>query len=55
MDNKMIAKILDLHGIPYYIDGNGNIYADEMIAFEESSYKDLTGYSKQELYEWLGY
>lgn len=53
---KAIAKILDNHSIPYYINGNG-IFADSMNAFTElfSEVVNLTNYSKQELYAWLGY
>lgn len=56
MSNEKIARILDQHSIPHYIE-NGRIYADCMIAgtqvFEEV--EDMTGCSKNELYDWLGY
>ena len=53
---KAIAKILNNHSIPYYINETG-IFADSMIAFTElfSEVVNLTDYSKQELYVWLGY
>lgn len=51
-----IAKILDLHSVPYKIICD-RIIADSMIAdkelFEETI--DLTDYNKRELYDWLGY
>lgn len=51
-----IARILELHGVPYYIK-DGRIYADSMYAdmqlFEEVV--DLTDCTRPELYDWLGY
>lgn len=56
MKIERIAKILDLHFVPYYCQG-GRIYADSMVAhtdlFEEVV--DMTGYTRDELYAWLGY
>ena len=51
-----IAKILDNHYVPYKVIGT-RIIADTMVTdkalFEETI--DLTDYSKQDLYNWLGY
>ena len=50
-----IAKILDLHSVPYFIEG-GRIYADSMEAFAPTvKYIDMTDYTRSELYAWLGY
>lgn len=56
MGNKNIKKILDAHSVPNFEKG-GRIYADSMLAgsglFEEV--EDLTGWSMEKLWEWLGY
>lgn len=56
MKIELIAKILNLHSAPYYIQ-SGRIYADTMTAysgtFEEVG--DLTNYTSSQLYAWLGY
>lgn len=56
MNIERIAEILTLHSVPYRIEG-GRIYADTMAAgstlFEEV--EDLTGYTRSQLYAWLGY
>ena len=54
MTNEMIEKILNAHYVPYYI-ADGNIWADEMLAYSDPSYVNVSGYSKKELYDWLGY
>ena len=56
MTNNEIAKILELHGVPYY-EKDGAIYADSMISgttlFEEVV--KITGMTRRALYTWLGY
>ena len=56
MTNEKIANILEKHYIPYF-ERDNRIYADSMCGgtaiFEEV--EDLTGYSRQELLDWLGY
>lgn len=56
MSIKTIAAILDQHGVPYKTE-NGRIYADSMIAFTPlfSETVDVTSYTKNQLYTWLGY
>ena len=51
-----IARILDAHSVPYYIDA-GRIYADAMLAGTPlfAEVVDLTDYTRPELYAWLGY
>lgn len=51
-----IKKILDAHSVPYYIKG-GRIFADCMFAFHEKFeiVEDVTGWSRSQLYAWLGY
>lgn len=51
-----VAKVLDMHSVPYRIE-NGRIYADSMEAYTELFAKmiDLTGYTKRQLFDWLGY
>lgn len=53
MEISRIKKILDAHSTPYYIKG-GRIFADCMFAFHEK-FEDVTGWSKTQLYVWLGY
>lgn len=56
MNNQNIACILKMHSVPFF-EKDGHIYADSMISdvslFEEI--EDMTGKSKKEIYEWLGY
>lgn len=56
MKNESIRKILENHSVPCY-EKDGHIFADTMIAgsseFEEV--EDLTGYTRRQIYEWLGY
>ena len=56
MTNTMIAKLLAQHSVPYY-EQDGHIYADTMCSglavFEDV--EDLTGFSRSELLNWLGY
>lgn len=56
MSNEKISKILTLHSVPHYIQ-NENIFADTMEANTEEFEKveNLTGYNKNQLYDWLGY
>lgn len=56
MTNTKIAKILDMHSVPYF-EKDGKIFADSMIAGTETfeEVEDLTGASKSELLAWLGY
>lgn len=56
MSNDKIAKILRQHSVPYY-EKSGRIYADSMIAFtaEFEQVEDMTGWTSQQLYSWLGY
>lgn len=51
-----IAHVLDLHGIPYYIE-RGRIFADTCEAFADlfADVADLTGYTYRQLLDWLGY
>lgn len=53
MEIERIKKILDAHSTPYYIKC-GRIFADCMFAFREK-FEDVTGWSKSQLYAWLGY
>lgn len=56
MNNNQITKMLDMHYIPYKIE-DGHIIADCMIAFSEpfEETEDVTGYTKRQLMERLGY
>ena len=56
MTNEIIRKILENHGVPCY-EQNGRIFADSMYAHMElfEQVEDLTGYTKQQLLNWLGY
>lgn len=54
MKNEAIRKILEAHSIPCYEQGL-RIYADTMIGDPFEEVDDLTGYSKDQIYEWLGY
>lgn len=56
MQIEKIAKILNLHSVPYYVEG-GRIYADSMLAYSPifSEVVDLTDYTISQLYSWLGY
>lgn len=56
MTIKKIAAILEAHNVPYKTE-NGRIYADSMIAFSPlfSETVDVTEYTKDQLYAWLGY
>lgn len=56
MTIEKIRKILDLHSIPNYTQ-NGNIYADSMEAGtkEFEKVENVTGWSRSQLYAWLGY
>ena len=56
MRNEAIRKILEDHSIPCY-EKDGHIFADTMIAgssvFEDV--EDLTGCTRKQIYEWIGY
>jgi len=56
MKNSEIERILQMCGIPYYIQ-DGNVYADSMEAFTEvfEHVENVTAMSRKELMEWLGY
>ena len=56
MSVNTITKILDEHGVPYMIQG-GRVLADSMLAFTPlfSETVDVTNYTKNQLYSWLGY
>lgn len=56
MKNETIAKILSAHDIPHYIR-NGHIFADSMQSgtAEFEFVDDLTGITKTELFDYLGY
>ena len=56
MTNKVIAKMLDLHSVPYY-EEKGHIYADSMISRLDlwDQVIDLTNYTRRQLLDWLGY
>ena len=56
MSIKTIAAILERHNVPYLIQDN-RVLADSMIAFSPlfSEVIDVTSYSRDQLYSWLGY
>lgn len=56
MSIKTITAILDRHNVPYLIQ-DGRILADSMEAFTQlfSETVDVTSYTKNQLYSWLGY
>lgn len=56
MKNETIRKILELHSIPCY-EQNGRVYADTMLSGSEifEEVEDLTGWTRKQLYDWLGY
>lgn len=56
MTIERIANILEKHHIPHYVQ-NGRIYADNMESFTElfSRVTDVTGYTMNDLKNWLGY
>lgn len=56
MEISRIKKILDAHSVPNYIK-DGHIFADSMLAFHEKFeiVEDVTGFTKSQLYAWLGY
>jgi hypothetical protein len=57
MTLEKIVKILELHGIIYYVSA-GHVYAFDGYYPDGSKpdeYRDLTGITKKELAEWLGY
>ena len=51
-----LIKILDLHNVPYYTE-NGSIYVDSMLSGTDvfENVGEVTGWSRQQLYAWLGY
>lgn len=53
---KSVLQILDLHSVPNYTQ-NGSIYADSMEAGTEvfEKVENVTGWSRSQLYAWLGY
>jgi hypothetical protein len=56
MEISGIKKILDAHSTPYYTK-DGRIFADCLFAFHEKFeiVEDVTGWSRSQLYAWLGY
>lgn len=56
MSNEKIKKILKEHSIPF-LEKDGRIYADSMLAGTKvyEICEDLTGYTNDQLYCWLGY
>lgn len=56
MTIEQIKNILSNHGVPFYVQG-GRILADSMIAYTEPFQEvvDLTDYTRQQLFAWLGY
>lgn len=54
MTINQISRILALHSIPFKVVDN-RILADEMLAFSEPSFTDVTDFTKSQLYAWLGY
>lgn len=61
MKNEIIKKILEMHSIEYREEA-GTIYAIEKGTIlkdgQRSAYEepiDVTGWSKKQLYHWLGY
>jgi hypothetical protein len=57
MTTIQIAKILEAHSINYTIEC-GKILADDSYTLDGQLYTeqtDLTGISKQKLFDWLGY
>ena len=45
-----IEKVVQAHGIIYYIDNENHIYGDD-----GCEYTDLTNMTKSQLAAWLGY
>lgn len=55
MDNNRIIAILKNHGVLFHID-NGRINVLESHDLQGNDYyADVTGYTKRQLYEFLGY
>lgn len=57
MTLERIVKILELHGIIHYVDA-GHVYGLDGYYPDGSKpdeYRDLTGITKKELFDWLGY
>lgn len=56
MEISRIKKILDAHSTPYYTKDR-HIFANCMYAFHEKFeiVEDVTGWSRPQLYAWLGY
>nr|DAG33533.1 MAG TPA: hypothetical protein [Caudoviricetes sp.] len=56
MEISRIKKILDAHSVPNYTK-DGHIFADCMFAFRKKFeiVEDVTGWSRSQLYAWLGY
>lgn len=56
MTNTTIAKFLEMHSIPYFIE-TGRVFADSMFGdteiFEEVI--EVTNWSRKQLLQWLGY
>lgn len=56
MKIQRIAQILTAHNVPFVVKG-GRIYADTMEAFTQpfEHVEDLTNYTREDLFAWLGY
>lgn len=54
MTLEKIVKILELHGIDFYIDCR-RVFGYESTLDGNECYRDLTGTTKKELFDWLGY
>lgn len=56
MENKKILSILKSHNVPCY-EHDGRVYADTMISSKPvfAEVDDLTGYTLEQIREWLGY
>jgi hypothetical protein len=57
MTNEELINVLNLHSVPYRVDKANHILADNMLAWAKplEDETDVTGYTKREIYEWLGY
>lgn len=55
---KEFKQILDDHGFQWYTNGNGNLIAIEVGTWWGNPYEehtDVSGFTRVELYRWLGY
>lgn len=57
MSNISIKKVMDLHSIFCWIS-NGRVYAIESYTLDGKGYEDtidVTGWTKKQILDWLGY